>query len=123
MVATPPDVAVNTALATPFDDFFISETTTDFEVLFGVPQLQPDRRTISNDPPTYVATVQGTSVVTTRTRSLAATPQADSEEAAMVVVVVVVDAFATGAPMTNVITIAAARSSRRPRRRPVAFIT
>src|SRR5665213_3543465 len=99
MTATPTDVAVKTALATPIDDFVIWETMTDVESLVGVPQRQPDRRTISNEPPTYVATVQGVSVVTTRTRSLAATPQSDSEEGAMVVVGV--DASAIGAEVTN----------------------
>jgi hypothetical protein len=94
---------------------------TDFEVLVGVPQLQPDRRTISNDHPTWVATVQGASVVTTRTRSLATTPQTDSEEGAMVVVVV--DAFATGAPTTNAISIAAARSGEHHRNAPGDFIS
>jgi hypothetical protein len=123
MVATPADVAVKTALATPIDDLVISETMTDFELLAGVPQRQPERRTISNDPPTWVATVQGVSIDTTRTRSLAATPQVDEEvDTMMVVVVVVVDAVATGAAVTNSATIDATNSGER-RRTPVECIT
>src|SRR5580698_7420671 len=107
-VASPTDVADRTALLMPMDDLVTSDTMIVLELLSGVPQRHPLRRTISKDAPTCVATVQGESTVTTRTTLVEATPQFDEPVAtAGVVVVVVVDALAIGASVANAITIAA----------------